>query len=362
MVHNLEIYEFITMLDEFFEREAEPIFDIGEMVGCNLLRYVADAAVKYVQFNNILFVSGTPDAAYASERKNFVYWKWLFTDFIVDNPHDTFDPLSQPTFKYNKSEYVQKLIPMTLKNYSIIIINQAQLIPRLFLDIIAESFSGQIVRIYDPFDLMGQEYDVPLRCVDTFESLPATIGYARSLYGIDTRNINKRAKNTISIGSIRKRSIGKIDDNQYVTDDFHVLDDAIDKQKAVPFRKNQKIFITDNKFNIVRDSKYEHVHSLGYGTLLHILQGSIDGSIRCRIHSSKAEFDLSLAYEFKPFITPSNTIIVSPANVITPGPVLNEHYFKQIVYVTTSDNPLISIRTQYTLIKQSQNLIIAKTK
>lgn len=362
MIRNIEIYELITILDEFFEKEAEPLFDIGEMVGCNLLRYVAESATKYVNFNNILFISGSPDAAYACDRKNLVYWKWLFNDFMLSNPHNTFDPLNEPTFKYNINEYEQRLIPSTIKGFSVIVINQAQLIPHQYLDMISESFSGQIVRIFDPFDIMGAMYDVPLRCVDTFERLPVTIGYARSLYGVDTRNINKRAKNNIIVTSIRKRSIGKIDESQYVTDDPTIISDAFDKQMNVPFRKNQKVIVTSNRFNIVMDNKYEHVHSLGYGTLLHILQGSIDDSIRCRIHSSRAEFDLRLSYRINPFTTSSNVLKVKPANVIMSTSDLNEHYFKQIVYIVTNDTDRISIRNQYTLIKQSQNLIIAKTK
>ena len=131
MVKNIEISELIVMLEEFFEGEKETVFDIGEMVGCNLLRYAAEAAVKYVQFNNILFISGSPDPAYASERKNFVFWKWLFFDFIVDGVRDMKPTLDAPTFKYNRQEYVPKLIPSTIHDYSVIIIKLS-----LFLDLI----------------------------------------------------------------------------------------------------------------------------------------------------------------------------------------------------------------------------------
>ena len=361
MVKNIEISELIVMLEEFFEGEKETIFDVGEMVGCNLLRYAAEAAVKYVQFNNILFVSGSPDPAYASERKNFVFWKWLFFDFIIDGVRDVKPTLDAPTFKYNRQEYEPRLIPSTIHDYSVIIINQAQLIPKSYMDMLTESFSGQIVRIYDPFDILGEYVDVPLRCLDTFEKLPLTLGYARSLYGIETRNINKRAKNTLSFGSIKRRSIGRIDESQFVTRDYDLRSECNDRQMSVPFRKNQKVINVDNRLNIVKDSIYQHVHSLGWGTLLHISYVNED-YVRCRIHSSRAEFNEHLSYEFKPFITSPDTLIVKPANVIDTGTILNMYYFKQIIYVVTKEEPVLSVREQYTLLKQSQNLIIAKTK
>lgn len=365
MIHNIEIHELITMLDDFFEDEVAPVFDIGEMVGCNLLRYVAESAVNYVNFNSILFVMGSADAAYAIEKRNVVHWKWLFNDFMVDNIHDMNDPLVSPTFRYNQQEYEQRLIPSTLNGYCIIIINQAQLIPRKYMDMITSTFQGQIVRIYDPFDIMGGfEYvDVPLRCVDTFEKLPMTIAYARSLYGQDTRYVNKRATNKLVCGvNIKRRSVGKIDDAQYVTNDMELLNDCWERQKTVQVRRNQKVLVMNHRLNIVKENVYEHVHSLGDGALLHIVQRGEDDMIRCRIHSSKAEFDVHMTYQFEPFRTPMNALIVQPANVIAPTHCLNNHYFKQIVYVTTPDTPLISIRDQYTLLKQSQNLIIAKTK
>ena len=359
MKERIEIYQLITMLDDFFENPSEQVFDIGEMVGCNLIRYAAEAAAHIYSFNSILFVSGYQDAIYANTKPNHIFWGNLFCDFLVDDVHNRNNPF-EPTFKYTKLEYEQRVVTNMFKLYNVIIINQAHLIPQKYLDMIRESFSGKIVRIFDPFDCIGENYDVPLICVDSFEKLPYTIGYARSLYGIDTRFINKRAKNSISTGSIKKRSIGKLDDNQYVTSDGELFSEIQDRQMSVPFRKNQKVIITDRAMNNRRESSYEHMHSLTEGTLLHISQ-AYDYCIKCRIHLSHAEFDLKLVYSFDPFRTPTNAVTVMPANIMLPSRV-NQHFFKQIIYVTTNNRPEISIREQYTLIKQSQNLIIAKTK
>lgn len=363
MIRNLEIYEFINMLDAFLEDESKNVFDIGEAVGCNLLRYIANESVRYHEFKNILFIMGSPDSAYASDKPNMVYWKWLFNEMIVDNIHNDFDPLVNPTFKYKRNEYKEILVPSTIKPYSLIIINQAQLIPRKYMDMILHEYSMQVIRIYDVFDICGEDVDVPLRCLDTFEKLPMTIAYARSLFGIETRSINRRATNKFVSGiNIKHRSIGKIDDNQYVTSDPTILQECINKQIGIPFRKNHKVYIDDRMFNIVEDRQYEHVHSLGKGTLLHILQGNEDNIIKYNIHHSKTVFEGYLSYDPNPYLSPSNTLRVRPANILPMNYILNEHYFKQIVYVTTKETPLISIREQYTLLKQSQNLIIAKTK
>ena len=365
MKQNLEIHEFMNMLEDFFESESHPIFDIGEIVGCNLLRYVAEIATSYVPFNNILFVMGCADSAYAMDRPNAMYWKLLFNDFMVEDVHNAFDPLAAPTFRYNKPAYEQRIIEPILHGYSVIIINQAQLIPPKYMDMITKTFQGQIVRIYDPFDIMYDfnGLDVALRCLDTFEKLPMTIAFARSLYGVETRSIDKRAKNSLVSGiKIKRRSVGRIDSCQYVTNDCNLLRECWEKQLRIQVRKNQRVSVLEQRFNIVEDPIYSHPHSLSSPAILHILQGREDGSVSCRLHSSKAEFNLKMTYEFKPFITPSNVLMVQPANIIPPDVELNNHYFKQIMYVTTNDEPLISTRDLYTLLKQSQNLIIAKTK
>ena len=364
MIRNLEIYELITMLEDYFEDEGEQVFDIGEIAGCNLLRYVAEIATGYFPFNNILFVMGCADSAYAMNRPNAIYWKMLFNDFMINDVHNTFDPLANPTFKYNRPEYEQRLIPPIFEGYSVMVINQAQLIPKKYLEMITKNYQGYIIRIYDPFDIMGgfEGTDVSLRCLDTFEKIPMTIAFARSLYGIETRSINKRAKNSFVSGvHIKRRSIGRIDNCQYVTDDMDILNECWDKQRNVQIRKNQRVSVMNHNFNIVEDSE-NRLHALSEPALLHIVQGKDDDSVRCRVHASKAEFDLRLTYKFEPFITPSNALIVQPANVIAPSITLNNHYFNQITYVTTKNNPIVNTRVLYTLLKQSQNLVIAQTK
>ena len=351
------------MMEDFFETERNQVFDIGEAVGCNLLRTISEVAVGYVPFNRILFIMGSSDAAYAMNKPNVVCWKWLFNDFLVDGVEDNINPLWDTNFKSNHKEYTQQLIPDLLVGFDIIIINQAQLIPFEKRDMITKIFGGQIVRIFDPYDMMGEGVDVPLRCVDTFEKLPLTIAYARSLYGIDTRCINKRATNRLETDvNIRRNSVGRIDSNQYVTSDIELMDDCWKRQESSQFRKGQKVYVMDTKMNIVQETEYPHVHSLGLWTLLHIDQGNEDGMIRFHIHATNAIFDKQLVYRYEKFTTPSSALLVSSANVLPVGCTINTHYFKQIVYVTTKEHPMISVRDQYTMLKQSQNLIIASTK
>lgn len=360
MTNEIEIYQLITMLDDFFDDGSKWIFDVGEMVGCNLIRYAAEAAVRIVPFQNILFVSGYQDAVYADNKLNHIYWKCLFDDYMIDSVHNVYDSFS-PAFRYNRNEYIQNVMVPIVRQYSVMIINQAQLIPHDYLKRLCESFSGKIVRIFDPYDICGTTYDVPLRCIDTFEKLPLTIGYARSLYGANTRCINKRARNTLTVSNIRRRSIGKLDENQYVTSDMCLLEEIHSKQTSIPFRKNYKVIVDDNRFNIKHVGNEPRPHSVGKGSILHIVQGGADGRVRCRLHSSRVEFDLKLVYTFDPWRTTSNSIQVKPANIITPADA-NLHYFKHVIYVTTNESPNLTIREQYTLIKQSQNLTIVKTK
>ena len=203
---------------------------------------------------------------------------------------------------------------------------------------------------------------IPNICVDTFERLPVNLGFARSLFGVETRVVNKRARGSVSFTNISRRSIGKIDNNQYVTNDPWIWEEARNKQEDTQFRRHQKLMVSTKRFLFRNDVNYSTRVFIGDGCLLHIVTGTSNGEdMRCRVHASKAIFPLDVSYNINKFTTPSHVIRVEPANVLNVHDAAL-HYFDKLVCVTTKDSPGFSIREQYTMIKISQNIIFAETK
>ena len=362
----IEIYDLINSLQEFFDGNNN-VFDIGEMIGCNTLRFVFNEVIDRYTFNNILFVSGIQDEIYSGNNKpNHIYWKTLFNDYhrysIIYHKQNPFHTCLKDNRRYESYPVINTRL---LNKYSCMIINQAQMIPHDNLDILTNAFSKKIVRIFDPFDVFGADYDIPIRCTDTFEKLSKKDGFARYLYGVDTRYIDKSIKNFVNYNvKVTKRGVGKYDNNQYITNDPELYSITQERQKLQRFRRNQKLIIDDNRYIKLHDVDYPNDHIISDGTLLHVIgcdNHPINPSIKARIHTSTAEIILHTAYDVDPFKSPDNVLRVYPGNILDIR-TASKHRFKHIVYVTTKDYPSLSIREQYTLMKISDNITIANLK
>ena len=356
----IEIHNLIENLEVFFSDDSKPIFRIGEIVGSNLLRYVIEAATTRFDIHKILFIEGIQDDMYNGKLlPNHLFWGSIFTDIMIDGiiPYDIYKPrIQNPDIEYSK-----QLMTLLIAPFDCIIINQAHMIPSAFLDTITNTFGGKIVLIVDPFDFNGIWWFNTTTCVDSFDKLPRNIAYARYLHGIDTRVINKHSKLSIEYGiNIAKRSIGRIDEKQYVMKDPDLRMLIQNKQRNVNFRKNQKVLVTDNRMTIKNDTKNGVTHALCKGALLHIERAS-NVYQNIRLHGSTFQTIISMSYVYDRFRTPSNFIQVEPANIISIPDAMN-HRFRHIVYVATSDYPDLSITEQYAMIKRCQSFSIANTK
>lgn len=358
----IEIYQLINYLEDFFSKGYKKILDVGEIVGCNLLRYAAEQAASFCGFKNTLFVSGIQDFVYSgNERSNSVYWKNLLVEFTTTSVLNQ-DTIFNPVLGGRKVDHVYRPNKTILSKYKVMIINQAQYIPYEYLNDICDAFKGYIIRIFDPFDSYCENQMISTICVDTFENLPMTIGYARSLYGVETRSVNKKSKGSVVYeATISRRSIGKIDQNQYVTNDKDLYLSTIGKQENSPFRKGQKLLVRNERILFENCNEYSFMQCISRGTLLHIIQGGRGSTVRCRIHASKAVLDIDAAYKIKPFVTPKYFVQVIPGNVMTVKDAAL-HYHDKIVYVHSREFPQLSIRDQYTLIKVAQSVVFAETK
>lgn len=361
-MNTISVETLITNFESFLKNDRDACFVVGEMVGCNVLKYIAQIAASEYGFANILFVSGIQDDVYNGRTlKNHIYWGSLFDDFSVDGvvPYDVFKPrIRNPSFTYTQNVVTPYIAP-----FKFMVIHDAHKIPRQFLDKLTSSFRGKFVLIVDPFDIGGLEWSYAETVTEAYDSVSKVIGFARYLYGVETRNVNKKSRNKVVYDvRISRRSVGRLDESQYVTLDPYLYAATIEKQKQISLRKNHKIMILSNMMNLKHDPDSDVPHALTYGTILQVT-GIMNKQPKFRLYASKVNmtFTCPLVYEIDPFRTPRNAILITPANILALDDAVR-HKFKDLVFVTTKEFPSVSIRQQYSLLRSGSNVYFATLK
>ena len=361
-MNTISVETLINNFESFLRDDRYAGFVVGEMVGSNVLKYIAQIATAEYGFDHILFVSGIQDDVYNGKIiRNHVYWASLFDDFSVDGvePYNIYKPkiCNQPFM------YTQELVYPMIAPFKFMVIHDAHKIPREFLNKLTSAFRGKHVLIVDPFDEGGLEWSYAETVTEAYDPVSRVIGFARYLYGIDTRNINKKSRNNVVYDvRISRRTVGKLDERQYVTLDPYLYAATIQRQKDVALRKNHKIMILSNMMNLKHDSNATVPHALTYGTILQVT-GVMNKQPKFKLYASRINmtFTCPLVYEIDPLRTPRSAILVAPANILSVSDAI-KHKFKDLVFVTTNEYPSISVRQQYALMKTGLNVTFATLK
>ena len=358
----ISVETLIAKFEDFLKNDYYSEFVVGELAGSNVLKYIAQIAASEYGFKNVLFVSGIQDDVYNGHIiGNQAYWASLFDDIDVDGvePYSIF----APRFYEPKLHYTQEVVKTMIAPFKFMVIYNAHKIPKELLNKLTSAFRGKYALIVDPFDEYGENWSFADTVTDAFDPTTKVIGFARYLYGYDTRRINKKIKNIVSYDmSITKRSVGRIDGRQYVTLDPYLYSDTIERQKQSPLRKNHKIMILSNCMNIKRSTEMPFPHALTYGTILQVT-GVMNKQPKFILHASKINmtFTRPLVYEIDPFRTPKDAVLVTPANILSVKDAAL-HKFRDLVFVTTNTYPSVSIRQQYALLKTGMNVYFATLK
>jgi hypothetical protein len=246
-----------------------------------------------------------------------------------------------------------------LQNYSVIIINDTHLIPNIYLDAICQNFIGKIICIVDPFDIYGEAYSNVPTVVDSFNKITPINALARETYGIDTRIINKKAKGIISTTKMGIRSIGKIDNKQYITKDPEIIDTVRHKQLRVPIRKNHKVLVTgDSLYESLNSNSVTKHNVVTKNSMIVVDTVQTKPLMRLRIYSSSRTFYGDLVYIDEPFVRHKCNILCKPANILSVDESAY-HRYKHSVLVST-DSSHFTPRERYSILKNSMNLTIVK--
>ena len=358
----------IDYLDNFFDHSTKSIC-VGGVVGTQIEKMSIEAATRTTPFTKILVINGCQDyiGIAKSPIKNVLYWADLFTDEIVDpiEPYDSW----RPKIFNPKVEFISKINTELLSHYDVLIVLNASLIPGEHIKQIDENFGGKIVYVFDPIEasvgslryIMGV-HDMPV-IVDSLEKTSPMVAFARSLINVDTRAIDRKVKGTLNtIPKMSKRSIGKIDDKQYITNNPDLMSEIQAKQYQAPFRKHQKVWVKTSRFEPMLENGARKA-TVTYGSMLVIENANKSPLMLSRLYNSKIIFAGDLKYErdstYDHFLNNSSTIPVEPANIISLYQA-QHHRFNHAVFINAPHEYAYHVtkRSLYIIIKNSNNVTL----
>jgi hypothetical protein len=360
----ISINEMIDYIDDFFgaRHDNGPII-VGGMTGCKLQNIALDRALQQYDISQVLYVQGCQDYIDILNKRNlderptqYVFWADLFSD-VLDEPlggenpcHDVF---CRPLQCY-KSILRQDII----NRYKVLIIQDAHLVPIHHLNELTKCFRGKIVQVIDPFDLETDPFvssGIMKTITDTLEPVNAVKAFARALYGIDSQ-VNKKAKGVIKTVNIHRRSVGKIDDNQYITNDPALYAAAQSKQLQSEFHRNHRVLVTQSRIIRVNRDPDLYAPSITRNSMLTVMNIGTKPFMRLKLFASDIDFYNNISYLENPFDL--HTISVKPANILSVKESIYHRYINAVI-VSTDSNQL-NLRERYSVVKNSANVYVGQ--
>ena len=205
--------------------------------------------------------------------------------------------------------------------------------------------------IFDQYEAGAEHFIGFSSIVDTLTKQSAITALARQIYNVSTRSIDKSVRCSVRNAKIQRRSIGKNDGSQYITNDKWLAEELWDKQRNQPFRKGQRLLVTDTRIkrNIDLDGR---IYTITKDTMLVVDTVPIRGKrIKLRIWNTKYVFESEVSYQNDLKL---EAIRVRPANII----LINEvryHKFPNTVLVVNNE---LTPREKYVLLKNTHNLVV----
>lgn len=337
----------MTYLIDDFEWTPNPILRIGEIVGCGLFKIVVDNAIgKIAPFEKTLFIQGCQDCIgrFDSVARNVLFWGDLFMDEFKG--YNELNP-------FHKIRITSKAIRQdVISKWGLVVIIDAHLIPTNALKAIENNCGCKIIELFDPFDVDGEIYMGIPTITDTLNRLSPLTAYARWLYNVDSRLIDNKLKGTIKrVKRIPKRAIGKLDEKQYISNNYELIESVRDKQIKSGFRKNHKIICADRKINLSIDSLNGNELAFpkdAMGTVVSVPRAQLS---TIRIYNTKKEYYCRLTYNEMD----DDSIYVKPANIISTTEAAHHRFNHACIVV---DN-VIKLREMYSVIKNSNDVTVS---
>lgn len=350
----LLINEMIDFIEDFTNNPSERQLIIGGMAGTQLFKYVMDCVLSKVDFENICIMEGCQDYMGLTDPSpcdNHFYYMDIIREMAIPDENTSFDWLL--IWNDVKLTYKKDINMTLIGKYHYLIINDIHLMPIDLVEEICKQFPGKIIGICDPYEAGAERFIGYPNIVDTLTRVSNIVAFARSIYHVSSRGVEKKVKCSVTESKINRRSIGRIEDRQYVTNDKVLAEEIWNKQMLSPFRKGQRLWVTDERIHRFKD-KDGHPYVITKNSLL-IIDGIYMNSpkVKLRLFSSKFIFESEITYLSD---GPLNAIHVRPANII----MLNEfphHRYHNTALITNGE---ITPRERYTILKNTNNLTISE--
>ena len=349
----IEISQMIDLIEDHFSPRwgSNQVLTVGGIAGTAIFKHAIHACLKYHDFTRILVVDGCQDYIGLLRKPilNYVYYIDLFKSI----PIPALEVQMQPFHRFPMemiSGYQYQLNESFISHYDAMIINNAHLIPDSFLKAFELYFQGKILHIVDPLDLNGIDFHGIPTLYDSLSKQTSVIALARSMYGIDTRGIDRKIKCEFKKIKMSKRGIGKLDTNQYVSNSNEILKQIQNKQLQSQFRKSQKFIVASEEIRFVYDQN-GNTTAIGPNSMLHILSVT-KPLMKLRIHASMKDVYMTLSYQ-----PTQRALYVKPANIMSIDDIVH-HRFQSIV-VVLGDEPMTN-RTWYSLLKIANQINVVE--
>lgn len=353
----------ISLIHDFVTTSNDKAMVVGGVAGTEIERFVIEGMTEVHDFHKILIVQCCQD--YMGIMKNPIpnvkFMGDLLLPEILDHPFKAINPF-KPRIENPDVQFGVKLDLDMINRYEGIIILNAQLMSERMAKDLMEQGPGPQIYVVDPIEdawwsrMAFHCEDIPV-ITDTLLKVSPMIALARSIYDIDTRAINNKAKGTLNeINKMSRRTVGKIDDKQYVTGDYELLDDIRRKQEDAPFRKNQKVIVRGS-IDVMLDNSNNR-QTLTNGSMLVIHNAGSKPLMRLRLWNSKIIYAANIVYSksYNKYLSGRTDVIVDPANIINQYD-FKHHRYNHSVFVNT-ENHRATKDTMYSLLKNSNNVTI----
>lgn len=349
----IEINEMIDVLDDFCRNDKHSIV-VGGIAGTEIERYTLESVTGVTSWDKVLVLQCCQDymGLMKEPLPNVMFYGDLFYDEMVD-PLIPRDPWRPEIFN-SAAEYVTKIRSDRIANYEFIVVLNAHLICNgRWREMIEDNFSGKIIYIVDPIE-EHVSTSVPT-ITDTLMKVSPMIALARASIHIDTRSVDRKVPGTLNeVNKMSKRSIGKLDDKQYVTNDIRLLYEIREKQEQSSIRKNQKVLFGFDR-PIISNANSNGLVTLIPGSMLVVKNPNSRPLMTHRVYNSKTEIFMDISY-LPDALLPKSTTQVIAANIITIND-MKHHRFNHTVMCMRDDSRLAPYE-KYILFKNSNNVTI----
>lgn len=351
----LQLNELIDALNDFVDDAVQRRFYIGAMAGCQPFKITIECILAKTEFQNICVIEGCQDyigMTKASPCNNHFYYADLITETKVPGK-DYGSSYENGFLVWNpmQIEYKHHIDFDDIGKFDYIIINDAQLIPPDILGVFQKSYPGKMVVIFDQYEAGAEHFIGFPSIIDTLTKQSAIVALARNIYNVSTRSIDKSVRCSVRESKIQRRSIGKNDGNQYITNDKWLADELWEKQRNQPFRKGQRVWVTDTRMNRVRDLD-GRLYTITKNTLLVVDSVPVRGKrLKLKVWNTKFVFEAEISYQDELKI---GVIRVCPANLIMVDQVRYHKYPNTVLLANSDLNP----RERYVLLKNTHNLVV----